>query len=381
MNQRDRPKIDLSAVKKILLIRLRRIGDIIMTTPAVTVLKENCSEATLIYLVEEQYRELVEGNPHLDNIIVIPKKQNINDSMAISSRHCERSVAISQTRLLRHFIPRNDRDFYDLIHQIRKERFDILIDFHGGPRASWLTLFSKAKLKVGYKIKNKGFLYHIKIPRSSTDGEIHSVENHVNLVKAIGINVDSIPSLLVPDAEEEEKEKIGKFIQEHKLEDSKILVLHIGAGNRFRDWGVDNLVALTDLFSQHIEIQIVLIGAPDDKERAEEIKDKSKSNVLSLVGKLGLRELKELISQASLFVGPDSGPMHIAASTDTPLVVYFGPTLPAHFSPWKANATIIEKEYDCRLTCRQRECLYEDFRCLQTITPQEVYNASKDILK
>jgi len=224
LNQRDRPKIDLSSVKKILLIRLRRIGDIIMTTPAVTVLKENLPQASLTYLVEESYRDLVEGNPHLDNVFVIPKKQST-------------------------------KDFHDLIHQIRREKFDVLIDFHGGPRASWLTLFSKAKLKVGYKIKNKSFLYHIKIPRSPEKGQIHSVENHVNPVKAIGINVDSIPPLLIPDASNGEVVKIDNFIQENKLKDSKILVLHIGAGNRFRDWGTDNIVALTDLFSKNPDIK------------------------------------------------------------------------------------------------------------------------------
>ncbi len=350
MNQRDRPKIDLSAVEKILLIRLRRIGDIIMTTPAVTALKENFPQASLTYLAEEPYRELVEGNPHLDNVIVIPKKQSL-------------------------------KDFIVLIQWMRREKFDVLIDFHGGPRASWLTLFSKAKLKVGYKIKNKSFIYHIKIPRSPDKGQIHSVENHVNPVRAVGIKVDSIPPLLIPDASTKEAETIANFIQERKLEDSKILVLHIGAGNRFRDWGTEHIIAFTDLFSKHSEIKIVLIGALEDTGRAGDIKSKSLSKVLSLVGKLGLRELRELISRAALFVGPDSGPMHIAASTQTPLVIYFGPTLPAHFSPWKAQATIIEKDFDCRFSCRQRKCQYEDFRCLQTITPQEVYMASMNILK
>ena len=350
MNQRDRPKIDLSAVKKILLIRLRRIGDIILTTPAVTVLKENCPGASLTYMVEEPYRELAEGNPFLDNVIVIPKKQST-------------------------------KDFFNLIYRVRREQFDVLIDFHGGPRASWLTLFSRAKLKAGYKIKNKGFLYHIKIPRSPEKGQIHSVENHVNLVKSIGINVDSIPPLLVPDASKEEKEKIVSFIRENGLGDSKILALHIGAGNRFRDWGVDNIVALIDLFSKNPEIKIVLAGAGEDNKRARDIKNRNKTKIVSAAGELGLRELKELIAGASLFVGPDSGPMHIAASTETPLVIYFGPTLPAHFSPWKSNAFIIEKDYRCRESCRQRECEYEDFRCLQTITPEEVYKASMDILK
>jgi len=314
-----------------------------MTTPAVTALKENLPNASLTYLGEEPYRELFEGNPHIDNIFVIPKKQNI-------------------------------KDFIALIHQIRREKFDALLDFHGGPRASWLTLFSNAKLKVGYNIKNKGFLYDIKIPRSPVKGQIHSVENHINLVRAIGINVDSLPPLLIPNAAKEEKKKIADFIHEIKLQGSKIVILHIGAGNRFRDWGKDNIVALTNLFSGNSNVQIILIGASGDEERAKEIIRESKSKIVSAAGKLGLRELKELISQASLFIGPDSGPMHIAATTETPLVIYFGPTLPAHFSPWKAKANIIEKDFDCRHTCRQKECLYEDFRCLQTITPQEVYN-------
>jgi len=320
-----------------------------MTTPAVTVLKENLPQASLTYLVEEPYRELVEGNPFLDNVIVIQKKQNT-------------------------------KDFFNLIHHIRREKFDVLIDFHGGPRASWLTLFSNAKLKIGYKIINKRFLYDIKIPRSPKKGQIHSVENHVNPVKALGIHVNSIPPLLIPEAAKEEKEKISNFIRENKIEDSRILVLHIGAGNRFRDWGTDNIIALTNLFSKNPEMKIVLIGASEDKERAKEIIRKSKFRIVSAAGKLGLRELKELISRATLFVGPDSGPMHIAASTDTPLVIYFGPTLPAHFSPWKANATIIEKDFDCRTSCRQRECIFEDFRCLQTITPEEVYNACQYFL-
>jgi len=101
---------------------------------------------------------------------------------------------------------------------------------------------------------------------------------------------------------------------------------------------------------------------------------KSKRSPLSLVGKLNLREVKELISYSSLFVGPDSGPMHIAASTSTPIVALFGPTLPANFAPWQAKAYLIEKKFDCR-PCKQRQCIHEDFRCLRSITPEEVYQA------
>jgi heptosyltransferase-1 len=319
-----------------------------MTTPAISALRKSFPQAFLSYIVEEPYRELVEGNPNLDKTIVLKKNQGLID-------------------------------FLKLIRRIRREKYDIVLDFHGGPRASLIALLSKAKLKAGYRIKYRNFIYHIKLPRRPESGYIHSVENHINMVKALGAKVESIASLYIPQARKYEAEKIEKFIEKHKLEGRKIIVVHIGAGNEFRDWGVENWVNLTTLLSQYPEVKIVLIGAAEDRKAGGEILKKSAAPLLSLAGSLNLREVKELIARSSLFIGPDSGPMHIAASTATPVIAIFGPTLPAHFAPWQARACIIEKNFDCR-PCRQRQCIYKDFRCLRSITPEEVYQACLQFL-
>ena len=188
------------------------------------------------------------------------------------------------------------------------------------------------------------------------------------------MDVKSPPPLSLPHARKEEAEKVKKILKENGLEGYKIITIHISAGNEFRDWGTDNWIKLIDLLAKRPDVKIVLIGANEDKEAEEEILKKSKDSTLSQVGKLNLREVRELISQSSLFVGPDSGPMHIAASTSTPIVALFGPTLPANFSPWQAKASLIEKEFECR-PCKQRECVYKDFRCLRSITPEEAYQA------
>ena len=344
LNRKGPQRIDPSTIQKILLIRLRRMGDVIMTTPAISALRESLPQAYIAYVVEEPYRELVENHPSLDETIIIPKDQS--------------------------FI-----DFLKLIQKIRKEKLDAVIDFHGGPRASFMTLFSKAKLKVGYRIKYKNFFYHIKLTRSPKNGYIHSVENHMNLVKALGLNITPSPSLSLPQSQKKEVEKVKKFFSENKLDRRTIIVLHISAGNEFRNWGVNNLIELSNLFLQKKGIQIILIGSREDQGAEKEIQKRSKASLLSLVGQLNLRELKELISYSSLFIGPDSGPMHIAAATSTPIVAYFGPTLPAHFAPWKAKAIMIEKEFACR-PCKQRRCIYEDFRCLRSIKPEDIYKAS-----
>jgi heptosyltransferase-1 len=343
LNPREKQKTDPSRIQRILLIRLRRIGDVVLTTPAITALRKGFPQANITYVIDEPYRELVEGHPDLDRVIVLPKHLGF-------------------------------KEFRKHLRPIRRDAYDAVIDFHGGPRASLLTFFSGARLKIGYRIKYKSLVYDIKLPREPEEGYFHSVENHVNLVKALGVYPPSIPSLSLPPPKPSEAENIRRFIRENALENSKIITLHISAGNEFRDWGAKRLVRLIALLSQVPQTNIVLIGSGEDRLTEEEIKKTSETPFLSLVNRINLRELRELVSLSSLFVGPDSGPMHIAATTATPIVAYFGPTLPAHFGPWKARSTLLEKDLDCR-PCRQRQCIHEDFRCLHTISPEEVYNA------
>ena len=339
---------------KILIVRLRRIGDVVMTTPALTLLKEHFPKARLTYLVEEPYRRLVEGHPGLDRVIAIPPKHRF-------------------------------KDFVRLVREVRKERYDVLLDLHGGPRASWITFWSRAKIKAGYAIEGKGFLYDIRVSRRGETGPIHSVQNHAALVRALGAEFEDteIPALFLPAPKPDEVERVRAFSAEGGAgEGAKFVVLHIGAGNRFRDWGAKNIAALTELLSRVPNVKIALIGASADQKVQAEILALTKGPVIPLAGRLNLIEIRELISRAALFVGPDSGPMHIAASTPTPIVAYFGPTLPAHFAPWRPQgnrAVILEKNLACR-PCKQRECLTNDFRCLLTITPAEVFAACRPFL-
>ncbi len=343
MSRTEKPKIKNSWKKKILLIRLRRIGDILMTSPAVTALKEHFPESRLFYIVEEPYRELVEGNPYLDEVIVLPAGQS-------------------------------RQEFFALIGKIRKSRFDAVVDFHGGPRAALLTLFSGAKTRIGYKVKYKSFIYHQKISRGSLTSPVHSVENHLNLVRALSVPSDLKPPLFMPEAQEEERNKVESLLEANNLRSFNLIILHISAGNSFRHWGQENIVKLLSLLSQHKELRVILVGSKEDEPVSSRIINQSPPVVSNFTGLLNLRELRFLIRKAAFFIGPDSGPMHIAATTDTPIIAYFGPTLPAHFSPWMKEAVILQKELNCR-PCRQRQCIHNDFRCIRTISPQDVYRS------
>jgi len=344
-----KPALDPAAPAKILLLRLRRIGDIVLTTPAVSALKQSFPKASLTYIVEEPYARLVEGNPALDRVISVKPKLNAGDSLR-------------------------------LIRRIRKERYDAVLDFHGGPRTSQWTFLSGARVKVGYLIRGRGWPYDVAVPRSGPAGPIHSVENHLNLVRALGVRVAGAPLLSLPPARDEEKAHVARLFRDNGLEGSWVVVLHVGAGNRFRDWGLENLAALARRLTGIPGVKVVLIGGEADRERGRKIAAPGPAGALSLIGELNLIELRETIARAALFIGSDSGPMHIAASTRTPIVALFGPTLPVHFAPQQGQATVIEKDLDCR-PCKQKECAPGDFRCLGAISVDEVFDACRPFLR
>jgi ADP-heptose:LPS heptosyltransferase len=330
---------------RILLVRLRKIGDIVLTTPAVEVLKRALPRASLTYVVEAPFRRLVEGHPALDDIVVLPRDASTGDVLAAA------------------------RD-------ARRKKYDAVLDFHGGPKAWWLTALSGARLKVGYSVKYRSFAYDRRVPRRPEHGRIHSVVNHVNLVRALGLDVPEPPPMSLPDPIPQERERVDALYAGAAPEGTRTVVVHIGAGNAFRDWGEENWTALVLRLARTDRVRVLLAGGTDDRRRAASILARTPSNVFPATDDYNPIELREIIRRASLFIGPDSGPMHIAATTPTPSVVLFGPTVPEITGPWKPTATpiIFQRDLDCR-PCRQRTCVHGDFRCLRSIEVREVYDA------
>ncbi len=338
--------INLREIKKILFVRLRLIGDVLMTTPSLKVLKESFPEAKIYYLVEPPQDELLRGNPDIDELIVIRRDSSFKELLS-------------------------------LVRRMRRERFDVAIDFHGGPRASFLTLLSGAKLRIGYNYSPRKIFYHLKVERGVKEGYIHSVLNQFNLIKALGVESEDLPPLFMQELDSSEREKLEKILEESDLEEKKFIVMHVSAGNQYREWGVENWKKLIEIIlNKGKNLKVALIGSEKDLIYEEHLKFPI---VVSFIGKLNLREVRELIKKSLLFVGPDSGPMHIASTTETPIIALFGPTTPSVFGPWKKEAVIIEGSTDCR-PCNQKRCDY-NFRCIREIKPETVFKEMERILK
>jgi lipopolysaccharide heptosyltransferase II len=353
---------------KILLIRLRLIGDVVFTTPIIRALKRAMPDARLAYLVERESAAVVAGNPNLDEVIVIPRSRGL-------------SRIVDDARLA---------------WRLRKRRFDLVIDMHGGPRSGWLTLATGAPQRIGYEIAGRSWMYTRRIRRPRELRPRHSVINQWDLLQAIeGWTVEGPDP--VRDAVEMAPDPVSERRVAERLASAGVnpghhlIVVHVSAGNPFRRWPEDAFVRLVAGLAGVAERRLVLSSGPSDRAAANRIARGAREllgteqacRVLDY-GDFDLAELRALVARSRLFIGGDTGPLHVAATTATPVVAVFGPTLPARSAPWRdpayRTASVGVDGLACR-PCDQRTCAPGDFRCLTTLQPEVVLAAAERLLR
>lgn len=351
---------------KILLIRLRLIGDVVFTTPAIRAIRRRYPDARLTYIVEPAAQPVVAGNPHLSEVIVAP-----------SSRGLERL-----------------RDDWRLARRLRAEGFDVAIDFHGGPRSAWLAWASRARVRIGYHIQGRSWMYTTRVARPRALRARHSVENQWDLLTPLGIEApdrwrDPTEMALNADAARALDER---FRAAGLRADDRLIVIHVSAGNPFRRWPGE---AFVDLAVRLVEADphrhVLLTSGPSERDAARAVADaarrrlaaSSQAHAILDCPELSLAELRACLPRASLFIGGDSGPLHVAGTTAVPIVGIFGPTLPARSAPWRHPDAITESvdagELPCR-PCDQRACAPGDFRCLTRLSADTVVAAAERAL-
>ena len=280
-----------------------------------------------------------------------------------------------------------------LIRRLRRQRFDLAIDFHGGPRASILTWLSGARERIGYDVAGRGWMYTRRIERPRALRARHSVVNQWDLLAVLDIDPPQPGTMAV---EMPVDANAARAVQ-HRLEaagaaaDDRLIVVHVSAGNPFRRWPIASFAAVaSDLVLCDRRHRVVVTSGPSEHDAANRViveararlPDPERSRVLSC-GEFSLAELRALVERAALYIGGDSGPLHIAATSRVPIVGLYGPTLPARSAPWRAEEWPTESVQIEGLACRpcdQRTCEPGDFRCLGWIQPQQVVEAANRAL-
>ena len=350
---------------KILLLRLRMIGDVVFTTPAIGAIRRRFPDCHLAYVVEPEAAPVVEGNPHLDDVIVAARPAGL-------------------ARL---------RTDLALARRLYRAHYDVAIDFHGGPRSSLLTWATRAPMRIGYTVAGRTWTYTHRIPRSRELRPRHSVVNQWDLLGPLGVGaadprLDATEMRARDDASARVVERLAA---EGCRDGHEMIVLHVSAGNPFRRWPAASFTDLVvRLVSGAADRFVTVTSGPSDAQAAARVSQDARDRLspeaarrVIHAGDFDLHELRALVGRAALFIGGDSGPMHIAGTTTTPIVALYGPTLPARSAPWRDPALVAEAVELSGLGCRpcdQRTCVTKDFRCLAAIPVDTVQEAAERAL-
>ena len=289
-----------------------------------------------------------------------------------------------------------ERLAYDLrlMRDLRSRRFDVAIDLHGGPRAALLTRASGASRRIGYDIPGRTWAYTDRVPWTpSLIPPRHSVVNQWDLLAPLGIGpADRIHDAVRMPVPADAATAVRNRLRQAGVPDTAALaVLHVSAGNPFRRWPADRFAALAAaLTAGPHALHVVITSGPSDADAAAAVTDAARrlsgatADRVVRAGEFDLTELAALVGLARLYVGGDSGPLHVAGTTRTPVVALFGPTLPERSLPWRDPAipaiSVDAGPLPCR-PCHQRTCVTGDFRCLMDISVGQVVDACRRALE
>jgi lipopolysaccharide heptosyltransferase I len=334
----------------ILIVKLSAIGDVIHTLPSLSALRGLYPEAHITWVVEEAAADLVKNHPYLDAVLISRRKS--------WSKYFQRG----QFR-------RPLEEMLTFMKNLRQRHYDLVIDFHGLFKSSIIVFLSGGKRKLGYNSLQElsGLFLNEKIPE---DLNKHAVERYLDFPRYLDAKINSGRFILPFNKEAETRAQI--LLDKYNLEDKNFIAINPVAYWETKLWSNEKFAHLADLINDKLQMKVVFTGS--EKEPIEKITLLMTTESINLGGATTLLDLAYLYKKARIVITTDSGPMHIAAAVETPVIAIFGPTDPARTGPYGAGHTIIRTDLPCS-PCFLKKCSTK--KCMEDISPQQVFAAVK----
>ena len=333
--------------KRILVIKMTALGDVVLAVPALRALREKFPRAYISVLVSLQCRPILQRCPYINEVITYDNRDR-----------------------------RSMGEMLRLARRLQRGNFDIVVDLQNNRRSHILGALSFAPQRYGYDNKKFSFLLNYRVKERKTS--LSPVEHQFGSLNLLGIksNIDQLelwPSSFDFDWAE-------SFLQNQWLAEGQRLVgINISAGSGWltKRWSLEKFDQLADLLARE-HIRVVITGTKLDKEMALRFRQRSCAKPIDACGKTSIMQFACLLEHCRVFVTPDSAPMHIAAAMKVPFVALFGPTDPQRHLPPTRDFIVIKKPLKCS-PCYKRKC--RRVSCMKRITVEEVYQAIKQLLE
>ena len=348
-----------TATRRILIVRLTAIGDVVRTLPALSTLRREYPRAHIAWVVEDKAAGVLEGHPHLDEVIVFERKK---------------IVAALRNPLEFH---RGVSMFVRFVRSVRAGKFDLVLDFHGILKSGVIAAISGSPRRVGFEkefVKEfNHFFTNEKAPLS--DQRLPRVERNLELVGPFvsAENVTDRPALGLSDAH---RKKADGFIREKFGDSSPLIAIHPGTSRELKMWPERRFAELCDMLAESLGASVIITWGPGELEGAEAIRSLAKSAPVIGARTDSLLELAAFLERCDLMVTVDSGPMHIGSAVGTPVVAIFGPTDIQVNAPYWPPVEVVAADIECR-PCDEN-CV--SARCMEDVTPREALDAARRLL-
>jgi heptosyltransferase-1 len=350
------------AQQRILLVKPSSLGDIVHTLPVVHALKRSFPDCFIGWIVQQAFAPLLEADPSIDRLYPI-------DIPSTSEPQAGRFAWLTA-------VQSTVQTVKNLRQQLQQAPYDLILDLHASFRSGLLGACNNGGLRIGFRdAKELNTLFQDQLISVAPTIQ-HAQEKNLLFCQHLGIWPAKEDFHLC--SLENDRMAVQDFLHEQGVENKTIIYANPAARWQTKFWPVENWAVLADTFAQQ-ETVLIFGGSPQDREYITTIAKHMQTAAVIAAGALNLAQSATLIRQSALYVGLDSGPMHIAALAGVPVVALFGPTHPERVGPWQVPHRIVRAEgLDC-LECRKRHCSH--CSCMKGISVQMVANAAFSLLE
>lgn len=341
-------------MKRILITRTDRMGDVVLSLPAIKAVKEAFPSAHITVMVQPRMDDLLKGNPHIDEVIVYDKNKK-------------------HKGILRNI---------GFVSQLRSKKFDAALIFHTTKRINLLCFLAGIPRRIGYARGKADFLLTDRLENAKKAGEKHEAEYSLDILRYLGIAPEFSNPVIYVSAEDEKKaEDILKGLGIAPGE--KFVILHPGASCVSKMWPLENFARTGDMLIENLKIKVMINLAPSQTGLGEKVKGMMKNKPVFYCEPTTLGELAALFKRAGLVISNDSGPAHVASAVGIPVISIFGRNQkglsPVRWMPLGNKAIAVHKDVGCT-ECPAHNCK-KGFLCLKAITPEEILKEAKKLLE
>lgn len=332
--------------QRILVKEVNWLGDLVMSLPALRAIRAAWPEAHLAVLVKKELASFFDGAAWIDDVIAYTVGHGLS---GLGDRR-------------------------RIVGEIRSRHFDLGVLFPNSfESALWLTIAGVPR-RAGYLADARGAMLTHKISPSRHSLTAHQVHYWMAMVRATLGAAGSVDEFGL-DVDTAHREKMRRWLETKRKRAARLYALAPGAAyGPAKEWPAARYAALIDLFAEREGAECVLVGAPSERARCEEVAARSKSGAMVAAGETNVGELIALLSLSDGFVGNDSGCMHLAGALGIPTVAVFGSTNPARTSPLGPRTRVVYRKLECS-PCLARTCRFGHYNCLTQIEAAELAGA------